>query len=186
MLKQFIILAVFCTNSLAHALDREGLRKKYRTLVSLSANVDQSKTAPYLLRPLKSKIHFSYAKGSIDWHVLPPVEANIHIDRTGILVKDSKGNAQGKVPNGMLKMTGTLLDMLGGEVSSENKQISVDEMENCLTWRPEGTATGGGISSMSFFFDPQQIISQVRIVSGQELTVLIFNDVVANFGGSKP
>lgn len=84
--------AVGSPHSVGHAIDvsEAALVKKYGKVGHMSARVEQTKTSPYLFKPMKSKVNLNYTPEEIIWEYTEPFKKVIRI-RPDTLVTEAGG-----------------------------------------------------------------------------------------------
>lgn len=94
----------------AAELSRQALEAKYRGIKSFSAEATQTKTSPYLLKPLESKVKLSFKNERLSWQVegQEPLEVQFEAGRMPRLMASAKGPALELPPAAESKLLETL------------------------------------------------------------------------------
>jgi outer membrane lipoprotein-sorting protein len=81
----------------AEKLDAARLNARFSRIASFTAEVEQTKEARFLARPLKSQVQLSFDSDRITWKTIKPIASTLLIDRDGMHVESASGAGAGQM-----------------------------------------------------------------------------------------
>ena len=157
------------------------LREKYASLKEFHAGVEQTKTSPYLLRPLKSKVKIDFAADRLTWTAAGEKPLQVYFPSRGSPVLESQGGLPTALPEPTrLKLMHTLeavRDLVTMDPKLEERfTLKIEGQDLQVMPRAEGAPVF--FRSIILSFDTQQELKSMRLVSDEDETQLTFESLV--------
>lgn len=159
----------------------EALKEHYQHVKSISADVKQTKTAPYLFKPIISQILLSYEKNKITWETTAPTKQTIVIQNNELYSISDEGVQENipiaKSPQGakLLSFFNSLFSMDFNALQNSFQLVFSGQQMEALPKKDSGLQF---INKMTFDFDKNLNIHTVTVEAGQENTKMLFSNVV--------
>ena len=166
---------VLATPAFVHAetLTRGSLQATYANVRMLSAEIEQTKSSPYLFKPLVSKIYMEYANGRILWRVFEPARGEIVFDNGKIST-----DATGVLPPEALEKMMPLMRLFRAIFSVDLTAIEADFDLRFAESSLEATSRPGSdfslVKQLVFHFGPTLFPDRIVVEVAGETTELKF------------
>ncbi len=120
----FLGYAIFVVTSIsatAQPLTKEALKAAYSGGRAITAEIEQSKSSPYLFKPLVSRVHLQMHDATVVWRVLEPV-------RGELVLENGRVSSDGAIalPPGSTERMAPLLRLLRAVFSVDFDVLAVD------------------------------------------------------------
>ena len=176
-----ILILLFYIPLSAQALSLQTLKDHYFNIKSITAEVKQTKTAPYLFKPILSQIILTYEKNKISWQTKTPTKQTLIIQNNELFSISEKGILENiplsKSPQGA-KLIGFFKSLFSMDFDSIQRSFQLSFKEQQMVAIPKKDSGLNFIDKMSFYFDKNLNISSVVIEAGQEKTQMVFSNVI--------
>jgi hypothetical protein len=157
----------------ADGLTRESLKAAYANVHMLSAEIEQTKSSPYLYKPLVSRIHLEYADGRVLWRILEPVRGEVIFDN-GRISTDGTVTLPPEAAERMAPLMRLLQAVFSVDLAVIEKDFDLVISENSLEARPRPGSEVSFVKRLVFRFQPDLSPAQVTVETGDETTELKF------------
>jgi len=159
----------------AHAgwLTRESLRAAYANVQMLSAEIEQTKSSPYLYKPLVSRIHLEFAAGRVLWRILEPVHGELVFDN-GKISTDGTVTLPPEAAERMAPVLRFFQAVFSVDLAVIEKDFDLVFSESSLEARSRPGNEGAFVKRLVFRFQPDLSPAQVTVETGDETTELKF------------
>ena len=152
------------------------VKEKYRDLNMLAADVDQTKTSPYLSRPLKSVVRMALRSGIVTWETVSPVPSMITLTN-GQIVVTGAGQTQRTLPRS--PQADALLTLIEGLVRADWLGLERDcviTATGALTLQavPRPASKLVFLKNLEFRFHDSLKLERITITTADETTELAF------------
>lgn len=168
-----LCLLVGASSARAEELSRDALMTAYARVKSLRAEIEQTRTSPYLYKPLVSRVQLECAGGRIVWRVLEPFRGEVVFDQSGVA---SAGGAA--LPPGAAEKMAPLLRLLRAifwvDLAAMEKDFHVRIAGDTLEATPRVEAGFGSLRKLLFRFGPDLAPVQITVDAGPDVTELKF------------
>jgi hypothetical protein len=154
----------------ALALSLADVKTHYAGTKGLEADIEQTKTSPYLTKPLLSKIHLAVKPGEIRWEVKEPVASTFVFDESG--KSPFPENDKTKALIGFIKSLVTV------DFPAIEREFTLEASGQKLIATPRaGSPLAGMIKRMELGFAPDLTLSTLDIDAANEATHLVFRSL---------
>lgn len=182
----FIFLLAGIANATPISLD--ALEARYKSVTSVSAEIDQEKTGAYLAKPLKSKIDLEYAHGRILWITQSPVKSKVTLEGQTLKIQDSNGATKeitaksGTKPDALLWFIQSLLAFDVKALQSEF-DLKIDGQK--LLASPKKNSRLSFLKSVAIVFNSNLDPETLTIEAEKEQTTLHFASISTTSSAEK-
>lgn len=166
---------VLVTCSVAHAegLTRESLKAAYSDIRMLSAEIEQTKSSPYLYKPLVSMVHMEYAGGRVLWRILKPVRGEMVFDNGSISIEATAALPPGAADR-MAPLMRCFRAIFSVDFAAIEKDFDLLISENSLEAASRPGSDVSFVKRLVFRFGPDLSLAQVTVEAEDETTELTF------------
>lgn len=166
---------LLATHGFAHAggLTRESLTAAYANVRMLTAEIEQTKSSPYLYKPLVSRIHLEYTDRHVLWRILEPVRGEVVFDN-GKVSTDGTVTLPPEAAERMAPLMRLLQAVFSVDLAVIEKDFDLVISENSLEARSRPGSEVSVVKRLVFRFRPDLSPAQVTVETGDETTELKF------------
>lgn len=157
----------------AQELTRESLQAAYAHVATSTAEIEQTKSSPYLFKPLVSRIHMEYGNGRVLWRVIEPVRGELVFDNGRI-----SGDSAATLPPGAAERMAPLMRLFRAVCSFDFAALKQDFdlvfSANVLEARAHTGSELSFVKRLVFRFNPDLSPASVAVETADETTELKF------------
>ena len=166
----------------AAGVDETALKKRYDALISFQADILQTKTAPYLIRPLISKVRLDVSRERILWQILEPKPLTVKIAGDTLTFLDETGKphvgmhtVDPQKKEFFVKVLGALFT---GDITKLKTIFTVDTSGDRMTLTARDA--DNLLRKVTFWFTPELTPRRMELVLGQETLLFEFSHCTIN------
>ena len=168
---------------LAEGLTRESLQAAYTNVRTLSADIEQTKSSPYLFKPLVSTIHLEYANGRIVWRVLEPVRGELVFDE-GKISSDVPGLLPPGAAERMIPLMRLFRAIFSVDLAAIEQDFDLRFSANVLEAQSRAGSQLTLVKKLVFQFAPNLFPERITVDVEGETTELRFLRFELSRGGA--
>ena len=174
--------ALFPLTLAAGVVDEAALKHRYDAMASFKADIQQTKKAPYLLKPLVSKVQLDVTKERILWHILEPKPLTVKMAGSSLTFLDQNGlPIQGSnmaLDQKRSSFVQVLNALFTGDINALKKlfEVTYEGSQVVLVSREPA----GVLRKVTFWFAPDLVPQRMELVLGNESLLFEFSNCVVN------
>lgn len=173
-----LLLFGWLSSQTALALDLKSIQEHYRGIKEISAEIDQTKTSPLLLRPLQSKVKLSFKDEILSWEVSGQEPWRIRFAADGKTEFLNASKALAEIPaDAKAKLDRTLAlvrKILIMDPALEKDFVQTLKGETLLI-KPKGQENSVFFESIEILFQKNADIRRILLKTADDETTLNFH-----------
>ena len=156
-------------------LNAEKLQARFSKIASFTAEVEQTKKARFLARPLVSRIEIAFDSEKITWKTVKPIASSLVIDREGLHVEGSKAMAGAAQDPRAVAFVRFIRSVFALDFAELEKDFVISFEGGTMKAVPkEGSQLGGLIHSIAMGFSRELQLETVEVKTPDETSRLVF------------
>ena len=162
-------------------LTARALQERFSKIATFSAEVEQTKQARFLARPLKSQVRIEFDRERINWKTLSPIASTIVVDRQGMHVQSAAapGGANPMAAAGQDPRAVAFVRFIRAVFALDFAELEKDfalsfEGSTMKATPKDGSSLGGMIQSIEMGFSRELKLETVDVRTPDETTHLVF------------
>lgn len=149
------------------------LRAAYAEVQQVTAEIEQTKSSPFLFRPLVSRIHMEYGNGRVLWRVTEPVRGELVFDN-GRVSGDSAAPLSSGAAEILAPLTRLFRAVFSFDFAALGQDFDLVFSANVLEARTRAGSELAFVKRLVFRFNPDLSPASVAVETGDETTELKF------------
>lgn len=178
---KYLLPLLFFFATQASALELKQVQDHYRGIKSISAEIEQTKTSPLLLRPLRSKVQLKFEGEVLSWSVAGQEPWRIRFLKDGKteflssskVLKDIPADAKAKLDRTMALVRKILL--MDQSLNQDFNQVIVGDT---LQISPKSKDKSVFFEKVGIEFDKKLEIKSISLKTAEDDTLLVFTKLI--------